>query len=96
MISDHLLKSTDVFYVVVVAVTVFFVRYYLYRTDTAYIKNLASIPGWPLFGSLVQLGETHAKTFGDWSKRYGPVFQVRLGNKVNNLLVIKGLLVLEC
>ncbi|KAK3725133.1 hypothetical protein LTR37_000644 [Vermiconidia calcicola] len=51
------------------------------RTDVPKIKNLPEIPGWPIFGNLIQLGENHAKIAHDWSKKYGPVFQVRMGNR---------------
>lgn len=46
------------------------------------IKGLPEIPGVPIFGNLLQLGEHHAKVAGSWAKKYGPVFQVRLGNRV--------------
>ena len=51
------------------------------RTDIPKIKNLPQIPGYPIFGNLTQLGENHAKVAHDWSKKYGPVFQVRMGNR---------------
>lgn len=51
-------------------------------TDVPKIKNLPSIPGVPIFGNLIQLGEEHAKNAAKWANRYGPVFQVRLGNRV--------------
>jgi phenylacetate 2-hydroxylase len=51
------------------------------RTDVPKIKNLPEIPGYPIFGSLIQLGQDHAKVAQEWSKKYGPVFQVRLGNR---------------
>jgi hypothetical protein len=56
---------------------------YLYHTDTPKIKGLPEIPGLPLFGSLIELGQNHAKVAQGWSQKYGwPVFQARLGNKV--------------
>ncbi|RDI85570.1 hypothetical protein Vi05172_g4486 [Venturia inaequalis] len=54
---------------------------YVYKTDTPKIKGLPEIPGWPLFGSLFELGEYHAKVAQKWAENYGPVFQVRLGNR---------------
>lgn len=46
------------------------------------IKNLPQIPGWPLFGNLLQLrGKTHAFTYAKWADQYGSVFQIRLGCK---------------
>ena len=61
----------------------FFLIRYLNRTDTPKIKNLPEIPGVPLFGNLLQLKDQHARIAGSWVKKYGPVFQVRLGNRVN-------------
>jgi hypothetical protein len=55
---------------------------YLYHTDQPKIKGLPEIPGWPIFGSLIELGEYHARVAQKWAAKYGPVFQVRLGNKV--------------
>ncbi|RDW71863.1 hypothetical protein BP5796_07897 [Coleophoma crateriformis] len=54
---------------------------YLNRTDMPKIKNLPEIPGVPLFGNLLQFGSEHAKVAGALAKKYGPVFQVRLGNR---------------
>jgi len=54
---------------------------YLNRTDIRKIKNLPEVPGIPIFGNLLQLGDQHARVAGSWVKRYGPVFQVRLGNR---------------
>ncbi|EEA24822.1 hypothetical protein EYB25_004077 [Talaromyces marneffei] len=54
---------------------------YLNQTDTPKIKGLPEIPGVPIFGNLIQLGENHAKVAAEWAKQYGPVFQVRMGNK---------------
>ena len=55
---------------------------FLDSTDTPKIKNLPEIPGVPVFGNLLQLGQEHARVAGAWAKKYGPVFQVRLGTKV--------------
>lgn len=67
----------------VVAAVYFFIRY-LNRTDVPKIKGLPEIPGIPLFGNLLQLGEKHATVAAQWAKKYGPVFQVRMGNKVGS------------
>lgn len=64
-----------------VAVVLFIVRY-LNRTDVPKIKGLPEIPGVPMFGNLLQLGEKHATVAGAWAKKFGPVFQVRMGNRV--------------
>ena len=60
----------------------FFLIKFLNKTDTPKIKNLPEIPGIPLFGNLLQLGQDHARVTGEWAKKYGwPVFQTRLGNR---------------
>ena len=66
-----------------IAIFVFAIRY-LSRTDIPKIKNLPEIPGIPLFGSLLELGDKHAKVAAQWAEKYGPVFQARLGNRVRS------------
>jgi len=63
---------------------IYLVIKYLNRTDAPKIKSLPEIPGVPLFGNLIQLGTEHAKVAQGWIEKYGPVFQVRLGNKVSS------------
>lgn len=60
----------------------FFVIQYFNRTDAPKIKSLPEVPGVPIFGNLLQLGDEHAKRAGAWVTKFGPVFQVRLGNRV--------------
>ena len=67
--------------IAVIAVVYFIIRY-LNRTDIPKIKGLPEIPGVPVFGNLLQLGDKHATVAGKWAKQYGPVFQVRKGNRV--------------
>ena len=64
------------------AAILYFVVRYFNRTDIPKIKNIPEIPGVPIFGNLLQLGENHAEVAGGWVKKYGPVFQVRMGNRV--------------
>lgn len=61
---------------------IYFLIRFLNRTDTPKIKDLPEIPGVPLFGNLLQFGSSHAKVAGGLAKKYGAVFQVRLGNRV--------------
>ncbi|KAK3672591.1 hypothetical protein LTR78_007642 [Recurvomyces mirabilis] len=51
------------------------------KTDVPKIKDLPSIPGLPILGNLHQLGDNHAKVAQKWSEKYGPVFQVKMGNR---------------
>ncbi|KXS99648.1 hypothetical protein AC578_9912 [Pseudocercospora eumusae] len=50
-------------------------------TDIPKIKGLPEVPGVPLLGNLKQLGDNHAVNAMKLAKKYGPVFQVRLGNR---------------
>lgn len=68
--------------VVGVLVLSFFLYRFLYATDMPKIAGIPEIPGLPLFGSLIELGTNHAKVAQGWAKKYGPVFQVRMGNRV--------------
>lgn len=64
------------------AAVVYFLVRYMNRTDVPKIKGIPEIPGVPLFGNLLQLGTQHAIVARKWAKSFGPVFQVRMGNKV--------------
>lgn len=61
------------------------VLFLLDKTDVPFIRNLPSVPGVPVFGNLFQLGTEHPKRLAALSRRYGPVFQIRLGNRVGYL-----------
>lgn len=47
------------------------------------LRPAIKVPGLPLLGSLVEFGNNHAKVAQNLAKKYGPVFQVRLGNRVS-------------
>ena len=55
---------------------------YLSSTDVPRIKGLPEIPGVPIFGNLFQLGSYHHVAAQKLAKKYGPVFQVRMGNSI--------------
>lgn len=73
---------------IAVVTVVYLVIRYLNRTDVPKIKGLPEIPGVPLFGNLLQLGDQHATVAAKWAKKFGPVFQVRMGNKVSLHLTV--------
>lgn len=77
---------------IAVVTVVYLVIRYLNRTDIPKIKGLPEIPGVPIFGNLLQLGNKHAVVAGKWAKKFGPVFQVRMGNRVSqgHLIVLQG------
>lgn len=66
---------------IAVVTVVYFIIRYLNRTDVPKIKGIPEIPGVPMFGNLLQLGDQHAVVAGKWAKKFGPVFQVRMGNR---------------
>ncbi|KAF7727034.1 cytochrome P450 1B1 [Apophysomyces ossiformis] len=43
--------------------------------------DLPGPTGWPIVGNLFQLGENWSETFARWSRTFGPVYKVRLGNR---------------
>ena len=51
-------------------------------TDVPYIKGLPSVPALPIIGNLVQLGTEQPRRLAEAAQTHGPVFQIRLGNKV--------------
>lgn len=63
-------------------VSLLLVLFFLDQTDVPHIRNLPSVPAVPIFGNLFQLGSEHPKRLAELSKKYGPVFQIRLGNRV--------------
>ncbi|KAI5863857.1 cytochrome P450 [Durotheca rogersii] len=68
-----------------ISFSVIFVVVYLAQNEvTRYrsrIKNLPGPRGWPVVGNLFQNRDAiPAVTYQQWSRKYGPVFQVQLGN----------------
>lgn len=80
-LTNYFTMSYHTISLALIAVVFFLVRY-LDRTDVPKIKNLPEIPGVPIFGNLLQFGSSHAKVAASFAEKYGPVFQVRLGNRV--------------
>lgn len=77
----HITMALETIAIGIISIIYFLLRY-LNATETPKIKGLPEIPGIPLFGNLLQLGDQHAKVAGKWAEKYGAVFQTRLGNKV--------------
>ena len=67
----------------VLAIACFGLRWLLTRADFPKIKNIPEVPGVPIFGSLIALGESHTQKAAEWAREYGPVFQTKLGNRVS-------------
>ena len=56
------------------------------KTDIPKIEGLRELPGVPFFGSLFMLGKYHARNCANLRYQFGDVFQVRLGNRVEQSL----------
>ncbi|UJR24564.1 hypothetical protein I4U23_005939 [Adineta vaga] len=66
---------------VCVVIIVYLLLKIIDSTDVPKIDGLPEASGWPIFGSLFQLGTNHSLALLKLSKKLGPVFQIRLGNK---------------
>lgn len=75
------LQTQNVFFAFA-AVVLFGLRWCFTKADMPKIKNIPEVPGVPLFGNLLQLGDSHTQKAAKWAREYEPVFQVRLGNRV--------------
>ena len=60
---------------------IYFSVKYFDVTDVPKIDGLPEAPGWPIFGSLFELGSDHSAALARLSKTLGPVFQIRMGNR---------------
>ena len=79
-LSDLLFSFSS--WLVICAALVLLILWLSDGTDVPFIEHLPSIPGLPVVGNLIQLGTEQPRRLADLSKKYGPVFQIRLGNKV--------------
>lgn len=68
---------------------VLLVVFFLDTSDVPYIRGLPSAPGVPIFGNLIELGVEHPKRLAELAKKHGPVFQIRLGNRVRRPSLVK-------
>jgi 3-hydroxyphenylacetate 6-hydroxylase len=46
----------------------------------ARIKGLSGPPSWPVIGNIWEIRQSAAQKYVEWSKQYGDVYQVQLGN----------------
>jgi len=64
----------------VVLVPVLYVIFNEFVRTSARIKGIDGPRGLPLVGNLVQIRKNAAEQYRIWSKTYGPVYQIQLGN----------------
>ena len=70
-----------VFFWIAVIIVVCLAFKYFDATDVPSIPGLAEASGWPIVGSLFELGINHSAALSRMAKKLGPVFQIRMGNK---------------
>ncbi|KAI1459621.1 cytochrome P450 [Annulohypoxylon moriforme] len=68
-----------------ICVSIVWLLFYLVQNEVvryrSRIKNLPGPRGWPIVGNLFQYRDIiPAETYRRWSLKYGPVFQIQLGN----------------
>lgn len=57
-----------------------------YVVVNEFVRSAARVPGFggprglPLIGNLSQIRENAAEQYRQWAKKYGPVYQIQLGN----------------
>jgi phenylacetate 2-hydroxylase len=68
-------------------ISVYIAAKILNYSDIPKIRGIPEVPGVPIFGNLLQLGDSHPRVAAGWVKKYGPVFQTRLGNMVRTAKV---------
>ena len=51
-----------------------------YVRASARVKGMKGPPGLPLIGNLAQIRDNAAEQYRIWSRRFGPVYQIQLGN----------------
>jgi 3-hydroxyphenylacetate 6-hydroxylase len=78
-ISYQLNSSSAAFILLLVWVTIFYASYETKRKALR-IPQFNGPAGWPVFGNLWDIQGSSAQQFRIWSKSYGDVFQMQLGN----------------
>lgn len=48
--------------------------------SSARVQGMKGPTGWPLIGNLAQIRTNAAEQYRIWSQKYGPVYQIQLGN----------------
>lgn len=74
---EHPLQSLSIF-AFAVPIIYFFVNEFI--RASARIPGFKGPRGLPLIGNLAQIRENAAEQYRIWSKTYGPVYQIQLGN----------------
>jgi 3-hydroxyphenylacetate 6-hydroxylase len=78
-ISYLLHSSSSAFILVLICLTILNLLYET-RRKTLRIPQFSGPAGWPVIGSLWDIKGSSAQQFWVWSKSYGDVFQIQLGD----------------
>jgi 3-hydroxyphenylacetate 6-hydroxylase len=100
MLSLEILPGQSATQVYSIAIfTLFGISFFIYEAirRSARIPGFVGPPGVPVYGNLWQIHNKDApKQYRDWSYKYGPVYQIQLGNipilVVNNAEAAKKIL----
>ncbi|CAI6094500.1 unnamed protein product [Clonostachys chloroleuca] len=84
IIQDAVLHQSNTFIAALIAPVAVLVIYLLRNELIRYqgrVKHLPGPTGWPIVGNLFQKrNQVPAETYRQWAVKYGPVFQIQLGN----------------
>jgi 3-hydroxyphenylacetate 6-hydroxylase len=74
---DHIVQST------ILSLLIAFITYVVFNEFTrskARVPGMGGPKGWPLIGNLWDIRINAAEKYEEWSKTYGDVYQVQMGN----------------
>jgi len=74
---EHTLRS---FIFLLVAVPVTYVLLNEFVRRSVRVKGFTGPPNWPLVGNIPDINFNAAEKYREWSKTYGDVYQIQLGN----------------
>lgn len=77
-LGDHPLRSL---LLLIIALPVVYIISNEYVRYARRIKGFAGPPNWPLVGNIPDIRDNAAERYREWSKRYGAVYQIQLGNE---------------
>lgn len=76
-LSEHMLRSVIVF---LVGVPITYILINEFARRSARVKGFSGPFNWPLVGNIPDIKYNAAEKYREWSKIYGDVYQIQLGN----------------
>jgi 3-hydroxyphenylacetate 6-hydroxylase len=84
-LGEHPIRS---FLAVLIGIPIIYVLANEYIRYARRIKGFSGPTNWPLVGNIPDIKYNASEKYREWSKTYGPVFQIQLGNEP--VLVVNG------